>query len=291
MSPKNKSQNESTVPEFFSVYYMNKQKVYEMRMLLDNEVKRGSTKEQGKVNSGGAQAEAQIEGRLPFLSALKGNIKGDLRHESQQKIVDTLEYVNTTSGMLRDIMHRAQTGKIEDFKEGELVYIADVSLELLNENEVRSLIVIMNGTLNGVVIPEAGSLDVGRMLQSLLKDGACFKLKGKTTISKPKNGKTKDIATLMKIPLDGGDMFESGHTIDDLLIGKVGIVGICKGETSTEALRSSLDYFSDQKNDNDEFVDGSSSTSPKDDCNDEGMYIDVLAIVQAVNLSETGSEE
>ena len=88
-------------------------------------------------------------------------------------------------------------------------------------------------------------------------------------------------------------MFESGYTIDDLLIGKVGVVGICKGKIDPKHMKSPLDYFQQPK--------GPTSDLPDDviECSEElepsiakggnghtesGYYIDILAIIQAVKF-------
>ena len=59
------------------------------------------------------------------------------------------------------------------------MYIDNVSLSLLNEDEVRTLITIMSGTFDGITVPEAGGLNVGHLFQSFIKSGTSFKLIGK----------------------------------------------------------------------------------------------------------------
>lgn len=94
-------------------------------------------------------------------------------------------------------------------KEGDLVYIDNVRLSLLNEDEVRALITVMSGTFDGITIPEAGGLDVGHLFQSFIKSGTSFKLIGRI-------GDGKSNGIILKIPIDGADLFESGYSIDDL---------------------------------------------------------------------------
>ena len=81
----------------------------------------------------------------------------------------------------------------------------------------------MTGTLDGFTVPESGGLDIGHMFQSIVKVGASFKLRGEA-------GHGCGGPILLKIPIDSGSLFESGYSIDDLLIGKVGVVGICKSK-------------------------------------------------------------
>lgn len=143
----------------------------------------------------------------------------------------------------------------------------------------------MSGTFNGITIPEAGGLDVGHFFQSFIRSGASFKLIGRIG-----DGKNGDI--ILKIPIDGTDLFESGYSVDDLLIGKVGIIGICKGKVHPADLRSSYEYFQTKgkatKPEDDGFIDGSTKAHTDDLINKgeketEATYIDVIAIIQAVN--------
>ncbi len=63
-------------------------------------------------------------------------------------MVDTLEYIHTKSRMLSDIIARCNVFEGNSANEGDLVYINDVNLELLNEDEVRALVAIMTGTFD-----------------------------------------------------------------------------------------------------------------------------------------------
>ena len=199
-------------------------------------------------------------------------------------MVDTLEYIHTKSRMLSDIIARCNIFEGNSANEGDLVYIDDVNLELLNEDEVRALVAIMTGTFDGFTVPEAGGLDIGHMFQSIVKAGASFKLRGEA-------GHGCGDPILLKIPIDSGSLFESGYSIDDLLIGKVGVVGICKGKVESNDLRSSFDYFQtkdeQQPSEDDGFIEcaedaGAEPEGPHDEADGKPTYIDVLSIIQAV---------
>lgn len=255
-------------------------------MLLDNKLKTTSSEENQNGTTKSASLGAEAELNPPFLAKLRAKLEGNVKREKQEKIVDTLEYVNTKSRMLADIMEHCKAPKSgTTLTEGDLTYIGDVSLELINEEEIRGIMTIMSGTFDGITVPDAGDLDIGRMMQSFIGDGAAFKLRGNRT-----RGRTPLYA---KIPLDGEEMFESRYTIDDLLIGKVGIVGICKGKIAPAQMKSPLDYFQ-QPNDpkrtpqNDIVVCGKnpSPTSMISGSNRtaRGYYIDILAVIQAVSF-------
>ena len=279
-----KKQPQAQTPELFTVYYMNQDKVFEMRMLLDNRLRRGHTGEQTGSTSSEANINAEAGAKVPFLTELQGNIEGKIGHEKQTKMVDTLEYIHTKSRMLSDIIARCNIFEGNSANEGDLVYIDDVNLELLNEDEVRALVAIMTGTLDGFTVPESGGLDIGHMFQSIVKAGASFKLRGEA-------GHGCGGPILLKIPIDSGSLFESGYSIDDLLIGKVGVVGICKGKVKTNDLRSSFDYFQtkdkQQPSEVDDFIECTEDASaepegPQDEADGKPTYIDVLSIIQAV---------
>ena len=279
-----KKQPQAQTPELFTVYYMNQDKVFEMRMLLDNRLRTGHTGEQTGSTSSEANINAEAGAKVPFLTELQGNIEGKIGHEKQTKMVDTLEYIHTKSRMLSDIIARCNIFEGNSVNEGDLVYIDDVNLELLNEDEVRALVAIMTGTFDGFTGPESGGLDIGHMFQSIVKAGASFKLRGKA-------GHGCGGPILLKIPIDSGSLFESGYSIDDLLIGKVGVVGICKGKVKTDDLRSSFDYFQtkdkQQPSEDDGFIEcaegtGRESEGPRGEDDGKPTYIDVLSIIQAV---------
>lgn len=281
---KQKKQPQVQTPELFTVYYMNQDKVFEMRMLLDNRLRTGHTGEQTGSTSSEANINAEAGAKVPFLTELQGNIEGKIGHEKQTKMVDTLEYIHTKSRMLSDIIARCNIFEGNSVNEGDLVYIDDVNLELLNEDEVRALVAIMTGTFDGFTVPESGGLDIGHMFQSIVKAGASFKLRGKV-------GHGCSDPILLKIPIDSGSLFESGYSIDDLLIGKVGVVGICKGKVKTDDLRSSFDYFQtkdkQQPSEDDGFIEcaegtGRESEGPRGEDDGKPTYIDVLSIIQAV---------
>lgn len=279
-----KKQPQVQTPELFTVYYMNQDKVFEMRMLLDNRLRTGHTGEKTGTTSSEANINAEADARVPFLTELQGRIEGKIGHEKQTRMVDTLEYIHTKSRMLSDIIARCNIFEGNSANEGDLVYIDDVNLELLNEDEVRALVAIMTGTLDGFTVPESGGLDIGHMFQSIVKAGASFKLRGEA-------GHGCGGPILLKIPIDSGSLFESGYSIDDLLIGKVGVVGICKGKVKTNDLRSSFDYFQtkdkQQPSEVDDFIECTEDASaepegPQDEADGKPTYIDVLSIIQAV---------
>ena len=119
------------IPNLFTVYYMNHQKVFETRMLLDNKLKTSSSEENQSGLATGASLSTEAEFNPPLLAKLKAKLEGSVSHDKQEKVVDTLEYVNTNSRMLLDIMKHCRVPENgERLAEGDLTYIGDVSLAL-----------------------------------------------------------------------------------------------------------------------------------------------------------------
>lgn len=276
---------ERPVPSLFTVYYMNRQKVLETRMLLDNKLKTAGSEESQSGSTKNASLSTEAELTPPLLARLRAKLEGSISREKQEKVIDTLEYVNTNSRMLSDIMRHCKTlegGAM--LTEGDLAYIGDVTLGLINEEEIRGIMAIMSGTFDGITVPDAGNLDIGRMMQSFIGDGAAFKLMGRRAKGR--------IPLYAKIPLDGEGMFESRYTIDDLLIGKVSVVGICKGKILPAQLKSPLDYFQQPNSQehglqNDIVVCGENPATfvaTGGDRAKKGYYIDILAVIQAVSF-------
>ena len=286
---KNES-NTSVIPVLFTVYYMNQEKVFEMRMLLDNQIKTGGSNTETSSTKGGATAEGNGEIKAPLIAKLKANAGGSFEHGRQHEMVDNLEYINTKSRLLADVMSKCVVPSGVLPEEGSLVYVPGIELELINESECRALVTVMNGTFDGLSVPEAQGLDIGHMMQSFTKTGASFKLTGKgKAASGLKNA-------FLKIPIDSADLFESHYSIDDLLIGCVDVIGIYKGEVSEQQLRSSYDYFQANSTKNkppaDDFIDGNAGDRPHEEgeseaqSNSKRSYIDILAIIQPVKTNQ-----
>ena len=124
--------NKTKAPDLFTVYYMNHSKVYEMRMLLDNTLWKDGSNEEDKATSGNAEINAKGETKVPIFTKFTLEGGGDLGHEKRTKMIDTFEYINTMSRMLADIKRNCLDFNKEERSEGDLVYIDNVRLSLLN---------------------------------------------------------------------------------------------------------------------------------------------------------------
>ena len=286
--------NRKKMKSLFNIYYINFAKVYEIKMMLGNEISTSKNVEHGESSS----VNAQLDGKLKFnLLAKSGGVEGKIQGESSgsQKVIETFEVKTTKSVILKEILDSAK--KMENFKsvhEWELIVIDDVRLNLQNEAELRIAKFISNGSLKGFVVPNANGLDMNNVFNSMLKDYA-YKLKGRI-----ENGNDQ---LIVKIPFTFENEFESGYNVDDMTIGNVTIVGIYKGQIHPKSLKTNMEYWSEiggqmKQNQNVDYKDFHYSSFPTNDIfnkqdsfyNEDAAslyhYVDLLAIIQNVQIRE-----
>lgn len=105
---------------------------------------------------------------------------------------------------------------------------------------------------------------------------------------------------VIKIPMSAEGEFENKYSIDDLLIGNVGIIGVYKGAIKGVELNSTFDFFvnlgnvAGQTTEIEEEIQSSSddvsiqpynlSTTLKD--NVDYIFIDLLAVFQSIKVNQ-----
>lgn len=278
----------------FNIYYINFAKVYEIKMMLGNEISTAKNVEHGVVST----VDAQVDGNLKFnLLASSGGFGGKIQGEStgSQKVIETFEVKTTKSVILKEILDSSK--KLDSFRsalEGELVVVDNVRLNLQNEAELRIAKFVSNGSLKGFVAPNANGLDINNVFNSMLKDYA-YKLKGSF-------GECKE-QLIVKIPFTFENEFESGYNVDDMTIGNVTIVGIYKGKIHPSSLKTNMEYWTEvgghmKQNQSADYKDfhyssyASNGLFEKQDSfynEDEASlyhYVDLLAIIQNVQIRE-----
>jgi hypothetical protein len=268
----------------FNIYYINFSKVYEIKMMLSNLIKTEKTVETDEQGETDAQIEAKMGAK--FLKVFNAELGSNLKASTSdsQKVLETFKVTMTKSVILNEVIERSL--EITDFtkiQEGTLIKLNNVRLSLENETELRTVKMFLNGSFKGLRIPEAGGLDINNVFNSMFKDYS-YKLKGKIDNS--------DNMILIKIPLTFENEFESLYNVDDLFIGKVSILGIYKGMTKIDNLRSSFEFFQElgqsQNIENIEEVHSSQYNTPvkvvmkSEGDNKDYHYVDLLAIVQCI---------
>lgn len=281
---------------FFNIYYINFPKVYELKMMMSNLISLSQeiTEENFKEKAGFLKAKLGFN-LMDIFKVGEAEAGGNLKSNNSSKVFETFEVKTTKSIILSEIYDKAKTiSRFEDLKEGQLVKVDDVELNLMNEVELRTIKFINGGALKGFNVPEAKGLDFNNILDSMFKDYA-YKILGKLQ---------EDIKhkLIIKIPLSFENEFESSYGIDDLFIGKVSVIGIYKGIVTSNKLKNTFEYFqqlgngtilnANESNLDDEIeesqyeIDKSSDFTyfNNEDDNAQYHYIDLLAIVQKIEL-------
>lgn len=280
----------------FNIYYINFPKVYEIKMMLGGTLVL-QKKEKEQSSNVGVESEIDfsfgIGSKLFNIFKVDADGKAKASGSSSQKVLETFEAKTTKSIILNDVVNNCKS--IKDFgniNEGELIRLDNISLTLENEPELRVVKLFTSNAFKGFAVPGANGIDINNLFNSMFKDYA-YKLKGYVKDS------TDEI--LIKIPLTFENEFESSYSVDDLLIGKVSIIGLYKGIIKLNDLRNSLEFFQEinnvsnmfHKQTNDDEIEDSEYHQPitKDytpftNVRDEKQYhyIDVLSIIQVVNI-------
>ncbi|ELC8341487.1 hypothetical protein GZ979_001446 [Clostridium perfringens] len=283
----------------FNIYYMNFNKVYEIKTMLSNVIKLtseiSSTIEEDKQKELAGELSVKSGVSLLNLFNIGGKVSGNYKKNASHnnKILENFEVQITKSVILSEVLEKCKgTKKGLIFKEGDLVRIDNVNLSLENEEELRIVKLVTSGMLNGLQIPEANGLDLNNIVNSVFKDYS-YKIKGNFNNEK----------ILFKIPLSFENEFESNYSIDDLFLGKVTLVGIYKGKIKVKNLKNTFEYLSkasensnnfDEKDiiSNSQFSTNNKETKLKsENDNTEYHFIDILAVLQTINMIDGDSNE
>ena len=216
--------------KLFNIYYLNLSKVYEIAMILDNKILSNLTRETTNSN----EEKGEIKAKASVTSGIVNSNFEDsyaIKLANSSKVVETLEIKTTKSILLRNILGKCivLTNKKKKINVGDLIYVDNVKLSLINEKELRAFKMLRNDAIKGL---QYEGLDLNNLIASLLNDYS-YNLTGKSP------NITNDI--LMKIPMIAGNEFENLYTIDDLLIGNVSVIGIYRGKAKKSDIKNSFE--------------------------------------------------
>ena len=173
--------------------------------------------------------------------------------------------------------------------DGDLIRLDNLKLKLENEQLIRLFKVLSRDIIKGQV---ANGIDINKALNSLAKDYSYL-------LSATFAGKN----IVIKIPMSAEGEFENKYSIDDLLIGNVGIIGVYKGTIKGSEINSTFDFFvnlgnvAGQASTSEEEIQSSSdeisvqpyslSTTLKESA--DYIFIDLLAVFQHIKVREPDS--
>lgn len=240
-------------------------------MLLNNEVDVSKEKDENTQHT--SKVTARVGAMLKAIFEVGGD--GSYEYAKASSLRKTVEIKSTNSVILRDVIKEVKSEDDKgEFEEGQLVIIRNVDLSIQNEEEMRQMKLIKQGILDRFTHEE---IPIGEILKSLVSDYAYIL-----------TAKSKRNNYLLKIPSDVNNEFENNYTIDDLVMGKVTLIGIYKGQKKINDLTSTFNYL---KENGKSSTDGNISSSERsenpepDNVSDSDYhYIDTLAIIQELKL-------
>lgn len=274
--------------ELFSLYYINLEKVYELRMIRNNFI------QENRILENKIETNSHDSVNAGLSSGIKGIISSDIGAKSNFdslksiKVSDSFTVKQTKSNILSDILEMANK-KTDLFSasDGDLIRLDNLKLKLENEQLIRLFKVLSRDIIKGQV---ANGIDINKALNSLAKDYSYL-------LSAAFAGKN----IVIKIPISAEGEFENKYSIDDLLIGNVGIIGVYKGTIKGAEINSTFDFFVNLGNVAgqaiEEEIQSSSeelsvqpyalSTTLKESA--DYIFIDLLAIFQHIKVREPDS--
>lgn len=277
----------------FNIYYINFPKVYEIKMMLSNIISKAKEVTQGDNKE--TEDEIKAKFGFKFLDFFNTGVEGGSKSKGtdSKKVLETFEIKTTKSIILNEVVEKSK--KITSFgniREGELIMINNVNLSLENEAELRTIKLFTSGAFKDIAVPGANGFDFTNLFNSMFKDYA-YKVKGSIIEG------TEEL--LIKIPMTFENEFESSYSVDDLFVGKVSVLGLYKGLIKIDDLRNSFQFFQEignfknmnKINSEDDEIQESQYPLSSSEVNyfissgdgKDYHYIDLLAIVQNVNIS------
>lgn len=274
---------------FFSIYYINMDKVYEIAMLLNNKIATNICNEYEKTNMSILDNTANLSTKSIPMN-LEYKLGQQYQNTEKNKVLENFDVKTTKSNLLDLIIDKAKVYDDKaNLKPGDLVIFRNSKLQLLNQDEtLRINKMLMNGAFNDSRITSGSNemnieMSISALINSLLKD--CSYEVG-CDINNEK--------FYFTIPMTFENDFESSYNIYDLLVGKVTLIGIYRGKENTLKRGSMFEFFSASKNSNSySHPDNYNLTSSiarninnGDDIESITNYdeqVDIIAVIQDIN--------
>lgn len=274
----------------FNIYYLNFSKVYEISMMINNIITSNIQKETSEEEEASKKTSASINAELgsKFLAWIKSGIEAGSEDKSanSSKLIESLEVKTTKSILLREIINKCKVASLDDFQEGDLVKIDNVSLSILDDENLRQILILRKDALSGVIVE---GFEINNFITAMLQDYS-YLLRGSFDDS--------DDHLILKIPMEIENEFESKYNVYDLLIGHLSIIGVYKGKVTEEFINTNtFSYFANlQTTPQTQNLKITSSTLPDDDSDfidtspksksDEFHFIDIIALIQDVQFEQ-----
>lgn len=280
----------NSIDRCFNLYYLNLSKVYELSMMINNVIMTNIQREKNNSSKISRNANASIGGTLKtdsdYLASIKSVIESNKSSEylSSSKIIENLDIKTTKSVLLNKIKEKCIVDKnINNFKEGDLIQIDNVQLSILDRETLQQMLLLKRDALKGMKVD---GIDINNVISSMIKDYSYILL---GNIESDKENKF-----IIKIPFEIENEFENNYNVDDILLGKVSLIGIYKNKNNILDITSNtLNYFitnNETINNTDcKFIQSNEESKQeikKNKENNEYHYIDIIAIIQEVKFRD-----
>lgn len=285
-----------SIDKCFNIYYLNLSKVYEISMMINNTIVTSIQREKNNSFKTSKSTKASLGGTIQtdseYLASIKSVIESNKASEntSSSKIIESLDIKTTKSILLNKIKAKCINGKkINDLNEGDLIKIDNIQLSIFDKDTLRQMLLLKRDALKGMKVE---GLDINNIVNSIIKDYSYI------LIGQIENDNKNKI--IIKIPFEIENEFENNYNVDDLLLGKVSLIGIYKNKNKiSDITNNTLNYFitnggitKDIKNS--KIIQSNIQTTEnkaKKTNNDEYHYIDIIAIIQDINFKEEPKEK
>lgn len=260
--------------ENFNIFYLNFSKVYEIKLLINSVF----TEKIVKENRIFSNRKMGIKIPIDEVTLNYGKNKGEF-----SKFTETITIKEGKSTVLNEIIELCSTPlKINGIKEGTLIKLDNVKLDFYDDEIKQRLFSLLRKEIFGGITYEG--YDVNKLISAFTFD-----------ISYLLKGTYNNEEFVFKIPMESSSEFESNYTINDLLIGKLSIIGVYKGLINEEEfLQSNLFGFENENSNETDIIKSSSKKNYNKIRDNKGNtlhYIDIFAIIQNINLNNNENEE
>lgn len=285
-----------SIDKCFNIYYLNLSKVYEISMMINNTIVTSIQREKNNSFKTSKSTKASLGGTIQtdseYLASIKSVIESNKASEntSSSKIIESLDIKTTKSILLNKIKAKCiNDKKINDLNEGDLIKIDNIQLSIFDKDTLRQILLLKRDALKGMKVE---GLDINNIVNSIIKDYSYI------LIGQIENDNKNKI--IIKIPFEIENEFENNYNVDDLLLGKISLIGIYKNKNKiSDITNNTLNYFitnggitKDIKNS--KIIQSNIQTTEnkaKKINNDEYHYIDIIAIIQDINFKEEPKEK
>ena len=279
--------------QLFNLFYVNTSKAHEIAMLIDNKIMRTIEREQ--------VSEELLKYNTSFLIGKPDNWSSEIGYlkedNSRKKVYENFDVKTTKSIMLSKIYENIKMseskGKQTEHRVGDLIIFNNIELK---ERNIDDTIMILNVLQDSKIKDESNDsleLNLNKMMDKMLDD---------FTIDY--NFSANNKSYIIQIPYKSIENFENGYQHNDLQLGKLGLIGIYRGEInfsqresiSSKFLEIMSESYNKEKKKTD-YIQGKMKLSEDNDgsdeielnfnhkkLTDELHLIDVIAIIQELNI-------